>query len=128
MWKNFKYFLITSCADIQLSYGNFLHQPGAFKKYVRHGGRRSIKSERKGTWGGSGEAIRSLCEKKLPDFTNNKQELSLISCLAVATSFVVLSLVQDITLFFNSKGIDIFLFFFSFNVFLWACNYYFYRT
>ena len=53
--------------------------------------------------GGKGQAylyIRSERKKKLPDFSNNEQEFFLISCLTVATSFVVLSLVQDITVFF----------------------------
>ena len=34
--------------------------------------------------------------KKQPDFSNTKQELSLISCLAVAKSFAVLSLAQHV--------------------------------
>ena len=72
MQKNLKYFLITSCADIQLSCADFLHQQGAFKKCVHRGGGRSIKSELKPTEGGQAYLyVRFL--KKMPDFSNSKQ-------------------------------------------------------
>ena len=57
MRKNLKCFLVTSCAEIRLSCGNFLHRQGAFKKYVRCGGRRSIQSKRKRTGRRGGQAL-----------------------------------------------------------------------
>lgn len=63
MRQNLNYFLITSCTDIQLSCGNFLHQQQAFKKYVLCGERRSVKSERKQTGKGGVQAY--LCVRSV---------------------------------------------------------------
>ena len=47
-------------------------------------------------------------KKKFPDFSNSKQEFFLISCLAVATSFAVLS--SRYNGVFYQKGVEIFFF------------------
>ena len=47
--------------------------------------------------------ICTFAKKRLPVFSNSKQEFFLTSCLAVTTSFAVLSLVQDITVFSIKK-------------------------
>ena len=79
-------------------------------------------------WGGGEEgegsslSLHSLCEKKLPDFSNSKQSFFLIRCLAVAKSFSVFSLVQHVKGGFLLKKAEIF---FSFNVFSWTCKYFY---
>ena len=81
-----------------------------FKKYVRRGrGRGVLKKRTKTNRGSGGQAylyVRPV--KKIPDFSNSKQEFFLMSCFAVAKGFAVLSLVQDIKLFFLLKSVDIF--------------------
>ena len=64
-----------------------------------------------------------LWKKKFPDFSNSKQELFLISCLAVATSLAVLS--SRCKGIFYQTGVDIF---FSFDVFLWTCKYFYFYS
>ena len=50
--------------------------------------------------------VRGLCEKGCLIFQS--AEFFLISCLAVAKSFAVLSLLQHVKLFFYWKGVEIF--------------------
>ena len=60
----------------------------------------SLKNERKQTaGGGSSLSVRSLCEKNCLIF-QCQTEFFLISCLAVAESFSILSLDQHIKVFF----------------------------
>ena len=66
--------------------------------------------------------LKKWTKKKIARFFKQQTESLLTSCLAVAKSLSVLSLVQDINVFFCWKDGDIS---FSFNVFSWTCKYFY---
>ena len=87
---------------------------------VEEGGE-SWKSERNRIGGGEvAKPVRWLCEKGCLIFQS--AEFFLISCLAVAKSFAVLSLLQHVKLFFLLERRR---HFFFIERFLWTCQYFY---
>ena len=90
----------------------------------REGG--SLKSKQKWTgWGGSSLSVPFALLKKITRFFKQQTDFFLISCLAAAKSFSVLSLVQHIKVVFYWKGVDIFFFFhllFFMSMWIFYCH------